>query len=79
VVETFAAHAPSEPIKPGDGAESASASGVPERNHVRRAPTLSLEEAGERLGPQVLQALEDRFNGSLAEIRVLDEKDQLFQ
>jgi len=38
-----------------------------------------LEEASQRLGPDVLQALEGRFNGSLAEIRALDEKDHLFQ
>jgi len=42
-------------------------------------PTLTLEEATERLGPGILQALEGKFNGSLAEIRVPDEKDQFFR
>ncbi|MGB0744803.1 MAG: hypothetical protein ACPGSB_09785 [Opitutales bacterium] len=41
-------------------------------------PTLTLDEASARLGPEVLQALETKFNGKLCEVRVIDEKDQLF-
>ena len=40
--------------------------------------TLTLEEATARLSPKVLQALEDKFNGSLIQVRATDEKDQLF-
>ena len=41
-------------------------------------PTLTIEEASARLGPRVLQALEDKFNGSLVQVRAPDAKDQLF-
>lgn len=42
-------------------------------------PTLTLQEATDRLSPEILQALEDKFNGSLVELRAPDEKDQFFQ
>ena len=41
-------------------------------------PQLTLEEAAQRLGPQVLQLLEEKFNGSLVEVRSPDERDVLF-
>jgi len=42
-------------------------------------PALTLKEAETRLGPDVLQVLEEKFNGSLSEVRAPDEKDQFFQ
>lgn len=41
--------------------------------------TLTLEEASTRIGPKVLQALEEKFNGNLIEVRARNEKDQFFQ
>lgn len=40
---------------------------------------LTLEEATAHLGPEVLQVLEAKFNGSLSEVRAPDEKDLIFQ
>lgn len=45
---------------------------------AQAAPTLSVEAAKARLGPEILQALESKFNGSLTEVRSPDTKDQLF-
>lgn len=73
--ERFAAYEEAEPSVPVAVAED-----LPQPAAVARpVPTLTLEEAGERLGPGILQALESKFNGSLAEIRATDEKDQFFQ
>jgi hypothetical protein len=41
-------------------------------------PLITLEEATRRLGPTVLAALSDKFNGSLTDIRFPDENDLLF-
>lgn len=42
------------------------------------ATKITLEQATERIGPQVLQALGEYFNGSLVAVRPPDEKDHLF-
>lgn len=41
-------------------------------------PQLTVEEAAQRLGPKVLQLLEEKFNGSLIDVRSPDERDVLF-
>jgi len=43
-----------------------------------KLPTLTLEEATVRIGPEVLQTLAAKFNGSLTGLRLPDAKDQLF-
>lgn len=55
-------------------ATTATAAGDPTKN----VPTLTLAEASARIGPEVLQVLAEKFNGSLAKIRSQDEKDQFF-
>lgn len=39
---------------------------------------ITIDKAAERLGPKVLQALDEKFNGSLVEVRAPDERDLLF-
>jgi hypothetical protein len=39
---------------------------------------LTVDEAAQRLGPKVLQVLEEKFNGSLVEVRSPDERDLFF-
>ena len=39
---------------------------------------LTVDEAAHRLGPKVLQVLEEKFNGSLVEVRSPDERDVFF-
>jgi hypothetical protein len=41
-------------------------------------PLISTEEAIRQLGPKVLTALADKFNGSLTDVRYPDENDMLF-
>ena len=41
-------------------------------------PLITVIEATERLGPKVMAALADKFNGSLTDIRYPDEDDMLF-
>lgn len=41
-------------------------------------PLISRDEATRRLGPKVLAALSDKFNGKLTDIRYPDENDMLF-
>jgi hypothetical protein len=41
-------------------------------------PLITAEEATQRLGPKVMAALADKFNGSLTDIRYPDENDMLF-
>ncbi len=43
-----------------------------------KVPDVTVEDASERLGPKVLRALEQNFNGSLTQVRTPDEKDLLF-
>ncbi len=42
------------------------------------APLMTREDATHRLGPNVLAALEAKFNGSLTDVRYPDENDMLF-
>ena len=46
--------------------------------HTPKGCSISVEQAAERLGPKVLEALEKRFNGSLVKVRLPDESDLLF-
>lgn len=39
---------------------------------------MSVEDAQAKLGPDILQALADKFKGSLTQTRPLDERDQIF-
>ncbi|MFQ3224205.1 MAG: hypothetical protein ACI8Z5_000448 [Lentimonas sp.] len=41
-------------------------------------PLISTEAAIRQLGPKVLAALSDKFNGSLTDVRYPDENDMLF-
>ena len=41
-------------------------------------PLMTQAEAAQRLGPNVLAVLEEKFNGSLTDIRHPDENDMLF-
>lgn len=41
-------------------------------------PLITVIDATERLGPKVMAALADKFNGSLTDIRYSDEDDMLF-
>jgi hypothetical protein len=41
-------------------------------------PLMSAEEATQRLGPKVMAALSEKFNGSLMDVRYPDENDMLF-
>ncbi|CAA6679839.1 MULTISPECIES: hypothetical protein [unclassified Lentimonas] len=41
-------------------------------------PLMSPAQAAQRLGPKVLAVLEEKFNGSLTDIRYPDENDLLF-
>lgn len=41
-------------------------------------PLITAEEATKRLGPKVMAALADKFNGSLTDVRYPDENDMLF-
>ena len=41
-------------------------------------PLITVEEATQRLGPNVVAALAAKFNGSLTDIRYPDEDDMLF-
>jgi len=41
-------------------------------------PLISLEAVKRKLGPSVLKVLEEKFNGSLTQVRHPDEKDRLF-
>lgn len=40
-------------------------------------PSLSIDEARSRIGSEVLGMLADKFNGSLTEVRSIDDKDHL--
>lgn len=40
-------------------------------------PLITVEEATQRLGPKVMAALADKFNGELTVVRHPDEKDLL--
>ena len=62
----------------GDQDVAVGANGNAPRNAEKKASTLTLKKATVRIGPKILQALEEKFNGSLAELRAPDEKDQLF-
>ena len=42
------------------------------------APSITLDVARNALRPEILQTLDRLFNGSLTEVRSLDERDQLF-
>ncbi len=57
-------------------AVSSPAESAPNGNVAKIPPSLTLEEAAARIDPQVMQALADKFNGSLAEVRATDDKDQ---
>ena len=46
--------------------------------HTPKGCSISVEQAAERLGPKVLEALEKRFNGSLVKVRLTDGSDLLF-
>lgn len=39
---------------------------------------LSIEEAREKIGPEILEVLNNKFKGSLTQTRHLDERDQIF-
>ena len=41
-------------------------------------PLITVEEATQRLGPQVMAALATKFNGNLTDVRYPDENDMLF-
>ena len=41
-------------------------------------PLIDLEEAAERLGPEILETLKERFNGKLTEVRRVDAQDRIF-
>lgn len=51
---------------------------LPQAVKAPAEPTLTVEAAAARLGPKILQKLEEKFNGSLVQVRAADEKDQLF-
>jgi len=42
------------------------------------SPLISVEDASDKLGANVLKALKDHFNGSLTEARYPDENDRIF-
>lgn len=39
---------------------------------------LSIEEAREKISPEILEVLNNKFKGSLTQTRHLDERDQIF-
>ncbi len=41
-------------------------------------PLINLDEAAERLGPEILETLKERFNGKLTEVRRVDAQDRIF-
>ena len=41
-------------------------------------PLITIEEAAQRLGPNVIAALAAKFNGSLTDVRYPDEEDMLY-
>lgn len=41
-------------------------------------PLIPVEEAQAKLPPEVLKALEEKFKGSLTQVRHRDERDQMF-
>lgn len=45
---------------------------------AKKAPSISIEQAAQRIGPKVLGVLQEKFNGSLIEVRAPDNKDQFF-
>jgi len=63
---------------PISGEATLSAPETPDPLPEKAAPSLSLEQAEGRLGPNVLAALEARFKGSLVSVRVPDERDLIF-
>jgi hypothetical protein len=73
--QRFAAYEETEPAAPVAVAE---VSPEPAAS-ARTEPTLTLQQATDRLGPDILQALKTKFNGSLAEVRAPDQKDQFFR
>lgn len=51
---------------------------APRQTTAEQVPTLSLEEASRRIGPEALQVLKERFNGKLTIARYPDARDRLF-
>ncbi len=43
----------------------------------QKAPLITLEAAQAKLPPEVLKALEEKFMGSLTQVRHRDERDQM--
>jgi hypothetical protein len=69
LADELRAETPAEPSAPATAASVARAAGP---------PLISSELASQRIGPKILAALREKFNGSLTDIRYPDENDMLF-
>ncbi len=66
------------PVETEEGAGEAAASAPVAAAVTAKTPLISVDEARNKIGSEVLSVLDEKFKGSLTEVRHPDERDHFF-